>query len=116
MQRMAGVGAAGHRDRVTRSAKALGVTIESEYTVGEYDIVILSAKQSGGLETWLVEQGYKIPAGASRALEPYIRQGMKFFVAKINLTEQKRTGLSVICAHFNSLSSRQNSCCRFALE
>ena len=39
-------------------AKALGVTIEAQYTVGEYDILILSAKQSGGLETWLTENGY----------------------------------------------------------
>ncbi|MGH7823362.1 MAG: DUF2330 domain-containing protein, partial [Candidatus Binatia bacterium] len=53
-------------------ASALGVTVEAEYTVGEYDIVILSAKESDGLETWLRESGYRIPAGASRALQPYI--------------------------------------------
>src|SRR4029077_1464562 len=29
-----------------RMAKALGVTIEAQYTVGEYDILILSAQQS----------------------------------------------------------------------
>ncbi|MEP6801758.1 MAG: DUF2330 domain-containing protein, partial [Acidobacteriota bacterium] len=29
--------------------KSLGVTIEAQYTVGEYDILILSAKDSGGL-------------------------------------------------------------------
>src|SRR5438105_6264774 len=32
-------------------AKSLGVTIEARYTVGEYDILILSASQSNGLET-----------------------------------------------------------------
>ncbi|HSD10085.1 MAG TPA: DUF2330 domain-containing protein, partial [Candidatus Binatia bacterium] len=74
-------------------AKSLGVTIEAEYTVGEYDIMILSAKQSDGLETWLTENGYRIPQGARWALHPYIQQGMKFFVAKVNLTEQKATGL-----------------------
>ena len=73
-------------------AKALGVKIEAQYTVGEYDIVILSARQSDGLETWLRISGYKIPQGASRALRPYIRQGMKFFVAKVNLAEQAKTG------------------------
>ena len=31
--------------------------------MGEYDILILSAKQSDGLETWLRESGYRIPAG-----------------------------------------------------
>src|SRR5437867_6432129 len=31
-------------------AGALGVKIEAQYTIGEYDIVILSAEQSNGLE------------------------------------------------------------------
>jgi hypothetical protein len=77
-------------------AKTLGVKIEAEYTVGEYDIVILSAKESLGLQTWLQLNGYKIPVGADRALEPYIRSDMKFFVAKVNLTEHKRTGLTYL--------------------
>src|SRR5262245_43840311 len=38
-------------------AKSLGVTIEAQYTVGEYDILILSAKESAGLETWLRDSG-----------------------------------------------------------
>ena len=71
---------------------ALGVTVEEEFTVGEYDIVILSAKESNGLETWLRQNGYKIPRGASRLLRPYIRQNMKFFVAKVNLQEYANTG------------------------
>jgi hypothetical protein len=78
------------------AAKALGVTIEAQYTVGEYDIVILSAKQSDGLETWLSGNGYRIPAGAAAALAPYIRDGMKFFVAKVNLKEQAKTGLDYL--------------------
>ena len=39
-----------------------------EYTVGEYDILILSAKESHGLETWLSENAYRIPSGASKVL------------------------------------------------
>src|SRR4030095_1143126 len=31
--------------------RSLGVTVEARYTVGEYDIVILSAEESTGLET-----------------------------------------------------------------
>jgi hypothetical protein len=79
-----------------KSDKSLGVTVEAEYTVGEYDIVILSAKESDGLETWLQSNGYKIPDGASAALQPYIKQGMKFFVAKVNLKEQNKTGLKFL--------------------
>jgi hypothetical protein len=72
--------------------KALGVTIEAEYTVGEYDILILSAKESDGLAIWLAESGYKTPAGAAPVLASYIKQGMKFFVARVNLKEQARRG------------------------
>lgn len=67
------------------SDQALGVTVEAEFAVGEYDIVILSAAESNGLETWLIQNGYNIPQGASELLRPYIRQGLKFFVAKVNL-------------------------------
>ena len=76
--------------------KSLGVTVEAAYTVGEYDIVMLSAKESDGLETWLTENGYRIPRGASAALRPYVRQAMKFFVAKVNLKEQAKTGVAYL--------------------
>lgn len=74
--------------------KALGVTVEAQYTVGEYDILILSAKESNGLESWLTENGYRIPNGASAVLNSYLKQGMKFFVAKVNLGEQTKLGLT----------------------
>ena len=77
-------------------AKRLGVTIEATYTVGEYDILILSAKQSDGLETWLTENGYRIPPGASRVLGTYIKQDMKFFVARVNLKEQAKLGYNFL--------------------
>ena len=70
----------------------LGVTIESRFNVGEYEILILSAKESSGLETWLKQNGYRIPSGASQLLQPYIRQKMKFFVAKVNLKEFNKSG------------------------
>ncbi len=70
----------------------LGVTVEARFNVGEYDIVILSAKESNGLETWLNRNGYKIPRGAKQLLQPYIRQNMKFFVAKVNLKEFQNSG------------------------
>ena len=73
-------------------AAALGVKIEAEYTVGEYDILILSAVQSDGLATWLTESGYHIPAGAAAVLGSYIKQNMKFFVARVNLQEQAKLG------------------------
>ena len=79
-------------ERSSSPENALGVRVEEESTVGEYDIVILSAKESDGLEIWLRENGYQIPDGASQVLRPYIQQKLKFFVAKVNLTEDKNTG------------------------
>lgn len=81
-------------DSAAERARALGVTIEATYTVGEYDIEILGAKQSDGLEIYLRESKYNIPRGASQALAPYIRSGMKFFVARVNLEEQAKTGFT----------------------
>jgi hypothetical protein len=79
-----------------RKDKALGVTVEARYTVGEYDIAILSATESNGLEKWLRLEGYRIPSGASKALQPYIRQNLKFFVARVNLAEQAKIGFSYL--------------------
>lgn len=62
--------------------KSLGVTVEARYTVGEYDIVILSATESSGLKTWLTGNGYKIPYGAEEVLEPYIKSNLKFFCSE----------------------------------
>jgi len=76
--------------------KSLGVTVEAQYTVGEYDVLILSAKESDGLETWLGENGYRIPPGASRVLDGYIKQKMRFFVAKVNLEQKARLGFSYL--------------------
>ncbi len=75
-----------------KSARSRGVTIEAQYTVGEYDILILSAKQSGGLIKWLNENGYRIPRGAGRVVDSYLKQDMRFFVARVNLEEQSRLG------------------------
>jgi hypothetical protein len=83
------------QDRRNRQ-DALGVTVEARYNIGEYNILILSAKESGGLETWLTRNGYRIPAGARNLLQPYIRQQMKFFVAKVNLKEFQRGGAQAL--------------------
>ena len=80
------------RKRSEEKAKAYGVTIEAQYTVGEYDILLLSATQSTGLKDWLIDNGYKIPATAHDVLDPYIKSNLKFFVVKVNLQEQQASG------------------------
>jgi len=68
---------------------AYSVKIEAQFKVGEYEVVILSAGDSAGLEAWLEDQGYNIPAGAEPFLRPYVQQGMKFFVAKVDIQKVK---------------------------
>lgn len=75
-----------------KAARSLGVVIEASYTVGEYDILILSAKESGGLIQWLKENGYRLPQGAEKVVDSYLKQDMRFFVAKVNLDEQSKLG------------------------
>jgi hypothetical protein len=67
----------------------LGVTIEAQFKVAEYDIVILSAKDSSGLDKWLRKNRYNIPEGAEKVLRPYVEQNTKFFVAKVDAKKVK---------------------------
>lgn len=71
---------------------ALGLKAEAQYAVGDYDIIVLSAEQSAGLENWLKQSGYTLPEGASAVLADYIKQGMKFFIANVNLKMQQKQG------------------------
>jgi hypothetical protein len=75
------VAAGAMRDESTAD---LGVTIEAKFEVGEYQIVILSARDSTGLDTWLRQENYQIPKGAEPFLRPYVESGLKFFVAKVD--------------------------------
>ncbi len=75
-------------------SRALGVTVEASYTVGEYDILILSATESSGLIKWLDQNDYRIPKGAKDIVASYLKQDMRFFVAKVNLQEQAKLGFS----------------------
>ncbi len=89
---MAAPAAAPRAAMMRKKAKDLGVTIEAEYTIGEYDILLLSAKESTGLMAWLTNEGYKLPKGAEPVVGSYLKQGMKFFIAKVNLKEFDKSG------------------------
>jgi hypothetical protein len=76
--------------------KDLGVKVEAQFVAGEYQIVILSATESSGLETWLRQEKYSIPQGAAAALAPYVRDKSKFFVAKVDIKKVKRDARGVV--------------------
>ena len=83
-----------------------GVKIEAQFKVGEYDVVILSAKEATGLERWLKGNKYKIPEGAAPYLKPYVEGGSKFFVAKVDVEKVKkvdgRLTLSPLRFHYDT--------------
>ena len=89
-----------------KDADGLGVTIEAKFEVGEYQVVVLSAKDSTGLDTWLRQERYQIPPGAEPFLRPYVESGMKFFVAKVDPAKvtfkDGRAALSPLRFHYDS--------------
>jgi hypothetical protein len=86
------VGSRAPTAQLSAGGRYSGVTVEATYDVGEYDVSILSAKESGGLVNWLADNGYRIPAGAEGVLGSYIKQNMRFFVAKVNLDRMQLIG------------------------
>jgi hypothetical protein len=83
-----------------------GVTVEAQFAVGEYQIAILSAKDSGGLEDYLHAEHYTIPDGAEPYFRPYVASGSKFFVAKVDPQKVKMVDglaeLSPLRFHYDS--------------
>jgi hypothetical protein len=86
--------------------KKESVKIEAKFDVAEYKILILSATDSTGLETWLTQNHYKIPPGAEPLLRPYVEGGSKFFVAKVDpkkvAMQDGHAALSPIRFHYDS--------------
>jgi hypothetical protein len=82
------------------------VKIEAKFDVAEYKILILSATDSTGLETWLHDNNYKIPDGAEPLLRPYVEGGSKFFVAKVDpqkvTMQDGHAALSPLRFHYDS--------------
>ncbi len=67
-----------------RDRREYHVKVEAKFSVGEYDIEVLSAQQSTGLDRWLRDHKYTIPPKAEPLLRPYVEQGTKWFVAKVD--------------------------------
>jgi len=84
---LAGVGGGTRSAGAKAKADDLGVTVEAQFTVGEYEVVILSAKDAAGLETWLKQEKYTIPDGSEPLFRPYVQAGSKFFVARVDVSK-----------------------------
>lgn len=83
------------------------VRVQARFAAGEYDIVILGARDSTRLVEWLRAHEYALPDGAEAALRPYVQAGMKFFVARVAIDRVKRDAqgrvmLSPLRFHYES--------------
>ncbi len=96
------------------AAKSLGVTIEARYSVGEYDILILSARESGGLETWLKQNGYRVPEGRLGSSGELHQAEHALLRGQGEPRASRRSSASPTCAPFRWPTSRPSSCCRSA--
>ena len=69
------------------------VSIEAQYAVGEYEIVILSATGAEGLYEWLNNNGFAVPGQSQPLLQEYIDQGQYFLAAKVSDTSLSEFGI-----------------------
>jgi MYXO-CTERM domain-containing protein len=76
-------GAAPNSDDFADGGGDGGVNVEDLYIVGEFEITILSATESGSLFTWLNNNGYQIPGQSQDLLQDYIDGGSYFLAAKV---------------------------------
>ena len=91
--------AVGSVQRITSEAMVSAdraVRIEAQYQVDEYDVLILSADDSTALLAWLKAHGYRVPMQASKVVESYLKQGMKFFVARVDLSRRAAAGITTL--------------------
>ena len=79
-------------DGAVRRVEYRGVKVEATYDVAEYDVV----DPVGGRERWpdqlAQRQWVQIPAGAEPVVGSYIKQKMRFFVAKVNVKRMQELG------------------------
>ena len=90
-----GVGTGGEGFSEPTEDAAPPVVVEGEYAIGIYEIVILSATESGALIDWLTDNGYGANPQAEEMLTEYIEDGQLFFAAKVNLEEVSEEGTTL---------------------
>ena len=80
------------------------VTVEATFAAGEYEFVVVSAEEGGGLSAWLEANGYALGEDAEVLLGSYIDAGHDFLAAKVSLeaVPEGMTALSPIQLRYES--------------
>ena len=79
-----------------RGGRAEVVHVLAHFDVDEYEISILSADEDRALVPWLQRHGYRVPSPATPIIDAYRKQGMKFFVARVNISKRKSSGWTTL--------------------
>lgn len=77
-------------DPSKKVAKELFVDTEAKRKKGEYQLTVLD--DYAALASWLTDQGLKAPDEAKATLSPYLEQGMKLLVAKVDANRIELVG------------------------
>jgi len=68
------------------------VVVEAAFSVGSYELVVLSAEESADLWSWLSQNGYSVPEGGRDVLQSYLDQGVYFLAARVSLDAAPQEG------------------------
>lgn len=60
-----------------------GVTVRDLGRIGAYDVSVLSGTSAAGVSTWLENNGFAVPAEASKIIDAYTKDRWQFVAAKI---------------------------------
>lgn len=91
-----GGGASAGRAGGAPTPEELGIEIEDEWPVDEYDVTLLSAAESTGLLTFLRERGLDLPDAAQSMLRGYIETGHRFVLFHADPTRAQRVGETMV--------------------
>lgn len=70
----------------------LGIEIQDEWPVAEYDVTLLGAQESTGLLTFLRQRGLELPERASAMLRGYIETNHRFVLLRADPSRAQRLG------------------------
>lgn len=79
-------------DTTGNTETADGVIVEAEFTVGAYDVAVLTATGAEGLVAWLDAHGFVLTEAAAPVIQEYIDAGQHFVAARVDLEEAPTDG------------------------
>lgn len=78
-----GFGGAAADDSPAAADAGTGVEVHREETVGPYETVVISSRETGALQLWLGENGYAVPPAVIPTMEWYANAGNAFVVLRL---------------------------------